>query len=101
MLKGIVSRVEYFVKIVIIKPVERRWVFNFVTFKEKVLVPRQQFNLSYFSLVHNSHTRNPFHVRFCAKFGTCTVVGVNGTLVLTIYAPMIYTAPCIMFWMRV
>ncbi len=22
------------------------------------------------------------------------------TLILTIYAPMIYTAPCIMFWMR-
>jgi hypothetical protein len=24
----------------------------------------------------------------------------QGPLVLTIYAPMIYTAPCIMFWMR-
>jgi hypothetical protein len=38
--------------------------------------------------------------QFCLLEQKLEFWGVAKHLVLTIYAPMIYTAPCIMFWMR-
>ncbi len=46
------------------------------------------------------HYSLPVGLDWISAFRTMPIPSAEKSVVLAIYAPMIYTAPCIMFWMR-